>query len=287
MTEPAKRVYGEAVHWKPERPRYSAPRVLLSWLAAAATLMFATWIVPGAHVDGFGSALIAALVIAILNALLPPLIAALRLPFMLLVGFGLVLVLDALMLMAADSITEGDLSVDSFWSALLVALVASAVGVGLDVLLGTADDETYTFRVMQRIARRSGERIRSDAPGIVFLEIDGLALPVLRRAMRDGSAPTMAGWLESGTHRLTEWETDLSSQTGASQAGIFRRRDRDQPDSDHRGDPDLFSSRARVNGPAFLVGWIGGLAALSAAVYAIASAANAATTMAASDSSPG
>ena len=39
--------------------------------------------------------------------------------------------------------------------------------------------------------------------------------------MRDGNVPTMARWLAEGTHALTEWETDLSSQTGASQAGIL------------------------------------------------------------------
>ena len=31
----------------------------------------------------------------------------------------------------------------------------------------------------------------------------------------------MARWLADGSHRLIEWETDLSSQTGASQAGIL------------------------------------------------------------------
>jgi hypothetical protein len=63
----------------------------------------------------------------------------------------------------------------------------------------------------------------------VFLEIDGLALPVLRRAMRDGNAPTMARWLAEGTHRITEWEPDLSSQTGASQAGILLGSNEDIP----------------------------------------------------------
>ena len=118
---------------------------------------------------------------------------------------------------------------DSFWSALGVALVASAVGVVLDVLFGTNDDDTYAFRVVQRIARRSGDRTVTDAPGIVFLEIDGLALPVLRHAMRDGSAPTMARWLVEDGYRLAEWETDLSSQTGASQAGILLGSNDDVP----------------------------------------------------------
>ena len=47
--------------------------------------------------------------------------------------------------------------------------------------------------------------------------------------MRDGNAPNMAGWLAEDTHRLTEWETDLSSQTGASQAGILLGSNEDIP----------------------------------------------------------
>jgi hypothetical protein len=119
--------------------------------------------------------------------------------------------------------------VDSFFWALAAALVASAISVALEVVFGTNDDDTYTLRVIQRIARRSGERIHSDAPGIVYLEVDGLAHPVLQRAMRDGHAPEMARWVTEGTHRFTEWETDLSSQTGASQAGILLGSNDDIP----------------------------------------------------------
>ena len=56
-----------------------------------------------------------------------------------------------------------------------------------------------------------------------------LGLPVLRRAMRDGNAPRMAAWLADGSHELVEWETDLSSQTGASQAGILLGSNEDIP----------------------------------------------------------
>jgi uncharacterized membrane protein YvlD (DUF360 family) len=229
MTTTTQPVYGRSVIWSPARPKLRPLRLLIAWLASALALFVAAWIIPGATVNGFGGALAASAAIAVLNAVLPPLIAALRLPFMLLVGLVLVLVLDALMLLAADRITDGDLSVDSFWSALGVAFVASAVGVALDVVLGTNDDDTYTFRVIQRIARRTGGRTITDAPGIVFLEIDGLALPVLQRAMRDGNAPTMARWLAAGSHRFVEWETDLSSQTGASQAGILLGSNEDIP----------------------------------------------------------
>ncbi len=87
----------------------------------------------------------------------------------------------------------------------------------------------YTLRVIQRIARLSGDRVVTDVPGILYLEVDGLALPVLQRAMRDGHAPEMATWLREGTHRLAEWETDLSSQTGASQAGLLLGSNDDIP----------------------------------------------------------
>src|SRR3990172_2025503 len=203
------------------RPKIRPVRLVLSWFVAAAALFIAAGIVPGVHVGRFLGALAVALVIAILNAILLPLVAALRLPFTLVVGFLLVLILDAWMLLGAARVTENAIEVDNFWWALSTALVAAAVTVVLDVIFGTNDDDTYTIRVIQRIARKSGERMQTNVPGIIYLEIDGLALPVLQRAMRDGNAPNMARWLADGNHRFVEWETDLSSQTGASQAGIL------------------------------------------------------------------
>ena len=133
------------------------------------------------------------------------------------------------MLMAADSITDGDLHISSFGVALAVALVASAVSLVIEIGAGVDDDSEYAFRVIQRVARRSGGREKSQEPGIVFLEIDGLGLPILRRAMRDGNAPNMARWVAEEGYKLTGWETDLSSQTGASQAGILLGSNEDIP----------------------------------------------------------
>jgi uncharacterized membrane protein YvlD (DUF360 family) len=209
------------MRWQPAKPQFRLGRLLLSWIIAALALLAAAAILPGASVEGFWGALLVAAVVAVLNAVLPPLIAALRLPFTLVLGFLLVLVVNAVILLIADALTEGAIKLDSFWAALLVALVASAASVVIQVIFGANDDDTYTLSVTQRLARRSGERVETDRPGIIFLEIDGLALPVLQRAMRDGNAPTMARWLAQDTHALAEWEPDLSSQTGASQAGIL------------------------------------------------------------------
>ena len=213
--------YGQEVVWSPDVPRFNPLKLALNWIVSAAAVGVAAAIVPHVTVHGVGEAFIAAAVIAILNAVLSPVIAALRLPFTLALSFVLVLVLDAVVLLLASKIDPNSIQVDSFGWALAAALVISAASMVLQVLLGVNDEDTYMLRVIRRVARRQGGQVHTSDPGIVFLEIDGLALPVLARAMRDGVVPEMARWRADGTHMLAEWETDLSSQTGASQAGIL------------------------------------------------------------------
>ncbi len=219
MPSDSDRTYGHSTAWKPERPQLRLFPLLASWLATGIALMVAAGILPGVHVDNFWGALLVAAIVAALNAVIPPVIAALRLPLTLVLGFLLVLIADAAILLIADAITEGVLRVDNFGWALLASLVVAAVSVVLAVILGS--DNMTSVRTAHRIAKRQGIIAATDVAGIVYLEIDGLALPVLRRAMRDGNAPTMARWMRERTHGLVEWETDLSSQTGASQAGIL------------------------------------------------------------------
>jgi uncharacterized membrane protein YvlD (DUF360 family) len=220
--------YGETVSWQPDRLPFKPIRLLVTWALTALAIEVTAAVLPGVDIDAHGGALLVAIVVAAVNAVLPPILAALRLPFMLALGFLLVLVVNAFALYFASDVLES-FTVDSFWWALLAALVVAAVSIVLDVLFSLNDDDAYSLRVIQRVARRQGGSAGTDVPGIVFLEIDGLALPVLRRAMRDGNAPNMARWLADGTHRLFEWEPDLSSQTGASQAGILLGSNEDIP----------------------------------------------------------
>ena len=222
-------LHGEDTSWRPAKPRFRLGRLAVSWLVAAASLLIAAQLLPAVSVGNFGGAAVAALLIAVLNAVVPPLVTALRIPFMALLGFLLILVVDALMLQLVSAIAPGAIEVDDFGWAVATALIASAVGVVLDIVFGTNDDDTYTLRVVRRMARRSGGGVKTDVPGLLLLEIDGLALPVLRRAMRDGNAPNMAAWVAEGSHRLAEWEPDLSSQTGASQTGILLGSNEDIP----------------------------------------------------------
>ena len=212
--------HGQSTAWKPDRPSVKLFPLIVSWFATGVALMVASWALPGVDIGSFWGALVVAAVVALLNAVIPPVLAALRLPLTLVLGFLLVLIADAVILQVAAqlNVTDGVFSVDNFGWALLAAFIVAAVSVVLAVLLGS--DNMSSIRTAQRIAKRQGIIASTDVPGIVYLEIDGLALPVLRRAMRDGNAPNMARWARE-THQLAEWEADLSSQTGASQAGIL------------------------------------------------------------------
>jgi uncharacterized membrane protein YvlD (DUF360 family) len=215
--------------WLPDKLPLRPLSLLVGWCIAAVAVYVAAGLVPGVAIDGTASAFLAAAFIAVFNAVAPPIIAAVRLPFTLLLGFVLVLIVDALALQVAANALPDHISVGSFGDALLAALVIAAVSMVLQVILGTNDDDTYTLRVVRRVARRQHPHSSADGAGIIFLEIDGLALPVLRRAMRDGSAPTLARWAEEEGYSLVEWEPDLSSQTGASQAGILLGSNEDIP----------------------------------------------------------
>ena len=91
----------------------------------------------------------------------------------------------------------------------------------ISALLSIDDDLPWARNQVQRRLRRMIPTQKSDVPGVVFLEIDGLAKPILQKVIREGYMPTLSRWLESGSHVLTGWETDTSSQTSASQAGIL------------------------------------------------------------------
>jgi uncharacterized membrane protein YvlD (DUF360 family) len=203
---------------------WSVVRWLVLWLLIGLLFWALAALLPGIEVPSFGAVLLTTGLIALLNALLWPLLIRLLLPLTVLT-FGLgSLILNALIVSLSIDIVDG--SAPDFLSAVLIAFLLS---VGLTVLAPalSIDDDARQLRVVRRRARRPRER--TDVPGVILFEIDGLAEAVLRRALRQGDAPTMARWLEDGSHRVVPWECDLSSQTGASQAGLLLGSNEDMP----------------------------------------------------------
>src|SRR5262245_61446187 len=138
--------YGEQLTWKPETPKFKPTRLLLSWIITALAVFLTAGILPGIEVAGYAGALAVALVIGVMNAVVPPLVAAIRLPVMAAVGFVLILLIDAAVIWYASDLTDNAIEVDSFWWALLAAVVISAVTMVIEIVLGTNDDDDYDLR---------------------------------------------------------------------------------------------------------------------------------------------
>jgi uncharacterized membrane protein YvlD (DUF360 family) len=203
-----------------------AARLLALWVLVALVFWAAVAVLPGISVPSFGAALLTTGAIAVLNALLWPLLIRLFLPLTVLT-FGLgSLVLSAAITSIAIELVDG--SAPDFGSAVLAAF---AISVSLMLLTPalSLDDDVRQLRLVRRRARRIRDAERTEVPGVILFEIDGLAEPILRRALAEGHVPTMARWLEEGSHRIVPWECDLSSQTGASQAGLLLGTNHDMP----------------------------------------------------------
>jgi uncharacterized membrane protein YvlD (DUF360 family) len=224
---PEKTMPGEvprSMLWAMTRLR-SAPwwvkRVLFTavlWSVEAGVLLALAVLLSGFSISSFRAGLAMVAVISLLNALIWPFALWATFPFAFFTLGLFTLLLNGLVVWLSGVILPG-VEV-GFWDGVIVALTLAVVQVVLAALFNQADD-SYDRRIIRRSARRERDPVRTDVPGVLFLEVDGLAKPVLERELAAGGMPCLARWLETGTHRLAGWTPDLSSQTGASQAGIL------------------------------------------------------------------
>lgn len=101
-------------------------KLILTWLLAACALLLVAYLYPGVQVQSFTSALIAAAVIGLFNAVLRPVLVILTLPVTV-ITLGLFLfVINALLFWAAASVLDG-FQVSGFVAALLGSLIYSVL----------------------------------------------------------------------------------------------------------------------------------------------------------------
>ncbi|MEU5886939.1 alkaline phosphatase family protein [Streptomyces sp. NPDC047461] len=165
----------------------------------------------------------------VLSALVWPLLVRLLLLVPALVLGLLVFFLNGALLLVALRLNPTERGAAAWETAVVVAAVMSAVASATGAALAVRDDDAYRRR-LYRLAdrRRSAGPGGPVTPGTVFLQLDGVGHDVLETAVKKGLMPTVAQWLD-GTHRLTPWRTDWSSQTGASQLGILHGSNEDVP----------------------------------------------------------
>ncbi len=109
-------------------------RLLLLWLLHAAALLAVAYLLPGIHVDSFGSALIAAVILGLVNAVLRPLLVLLTLPVTLLTLGLFLLVINGLLFWFVGSILSG-FRVEDFLSGVFGAIAYSLIAWALTTLV--------------------------------------------------------------------------------------------------------------------------------------------------------
>jgi uncharacterized membrane protein YvlD (DUF360 family) len=190
------------------------------------------WILAGIlerfTLDGFGAAIGVALLIGVFNALVFPTLARLTLPLnVLTLGLTSVVINAALVAFAIDLVPNAE--VTGLAEAIVITLFLTIATSATSALLAIDDDESWYRNVVRTESRKRERLSRTNVPGVLFLEIDGLAHEVLERAIASGRTPNIERWIGRGSHELHRWETDWSSQTGACQAGLLHGDNHDMP----------------------------------------------------------
>ena len=108
-------------------------QLILRWLINALAIMLMAFYLPGIGVSSFYAAIIAALVLGILNALIRPLIILLTLPVNIITLGLFTLIINAFLFWFASTIVKG-FYVSGFWAAFWGALIMWLVSWGTNWL---------------------------------------------------------------------------------------------------------------------------------------------------------
>jgi len=109
-------------------------RLLLAWVINAVALLALPYVFSGIHVASFTNAMVAALVLGLINALIRPILILLTLPATILTLGLFIFVINGLLFWFVGSLDLG-FTVDGFWTAVLGAVVFSVISWVLSALL--------------------------------------------------------------------------------------------------------------------------------------------------------
>lgn len=99
---------------------------LIRLILSAVAVLICSYILPGANVDGFVTAVVVAGVLAILNVLLKPILVILTIPITFLTLGLFLLVINTILILLVDGLVPG-FEVDGFWWAFLFSIILSIV----------------------------------------------------------------------------------------------------------------------------------------------------------------
>lgn len=109
-------------------------RLIVTWFINAAALMALPFLMHSVQVTSFGAALVAALVLGLVNTLIRPILVLLTLPVSVLTLGLFILVINAILFWFVAEVVEG-FHVAGFWAAMGAAILYSVISWALSTLL--------------------------------------------------------------------------------------------------------------------------------------------------------
>lgn len=190
---------------------------VLLLLANIAAVFFVDYISTDFTIGPHYNAVIIVVAFAVGNAIIWPIFRRFLMKFIIFTfGVGALFLNSLIFYMATYFIPGIYVGVYGFWQVPIVMAIATTF---LYNITNTNYYDSYIKTILKQALKRKN-RAEKSYPGIIMLEIDGLSINTLKKAIDKGVMPTVKKFLDD-SHTLKEWETDLSSQTGASQAGIL------------------------------------------------------------------
>ena len=170
------------------------------------------------------NALIIVIAVTVANSILWPIFRRFLMKFIILTfGIGALVINSVIFYIATYFIPGVHVGFYGFWQVPIVMAIATTF---ITNITNTNYYDSYIKSIL-KYALKQKSPYNKRYSGVIMLEIDGLSINTLKKAIDNDYMPTLKKWLNDKTHTLKEWETDLSSQTGSSQAGILHGNNED------------------------------------------------------------
>src|SRR5512139_3704908 len=199
-------------------------RLLILWAIDAVAMWITITLLPGVTVTGASMGAIAAaaaLLLAVINLFLRPIILLLALPLGFFVTFGIGFLVNAIAILIVARVLP-DFQVDGLLSAFIAGLVFSLINTIITGVISVDDEDSFYQGVVERLAARQSFKEKDlSTRGLVMMEIDGLSYHHIQKALADGYMPNIKQMIDEDSYELSRVDCGLPSQTSACQAGIM------------------------------------------------------------------
>jgi uncharacterized membrane protein YvlD (DUF360 family) len=206
-------------NWRPGRVALLR-RAIVSLICGTIALLLTVVILPGIRATNLSTIVAAVIILAVFNAVVRPVLLALF------AGVSTIAVIVGTLVMQVVSFLViqwllPDFEVRGVLAAFVGPFVFALFNTLFAAVLNADEGETFYGTLVAQLARRRPDTIVTKEPGLVIIQIDGLAQPILAQQVRAGRVPFISNWIRSGQMKLDKWTALLPSQTSASQAGIL------------------------------------------------------------------